>query len=322
MLQIKTTAVLFLPLFNLAVSAQQKKFKLGAWIDGDSDTPASFNKKLGYNVASFQAAQSIPFRLSEDKTMAFPDPDPALNWKWFSNVSNWDDKTDASVFMTVYADQILANNTQGMDLVSDEMIKHLALRLAGITRETGREVYMRWLPEMNGDWMLYGRMADQYTALWQRMGAIMRTHAPTVKIVWSPNFDLKVGDVSYWPGTKYVDVIGTSVYFKGWGENYAIAHDYASESIDTVYTEYAQKYNLPFVISEASGAWESGPGRSPVTGGHYDSVVNDVDQATFQQQFWAGIMSPDIIARFPLLEAAYIFEITKVLRPLPPVSET
>ncbi|KAJ3009940.1 UNVERIFIED_CONTAM: hypothetical protein HDU68_002411 [Siphonaria sp. JEL0065] len=307
------------------------KFQLGAWLSGEAGTPAfspaAFNKKLGYNLASYQAAQSIPPRLSADKTIAYADPDPALFGRWFSNVSNWDDGTDASVFMTIYADTILADGRQGLDVITDEMIIALAHRLNAIIAETGRKVYMRWLPEMNGDWMLYGKLPAQYVAMWNRMGAIMRANAPRVILVWSPNFDLRAGDTSYWfveallhkcklsiharPGPQYVDMVGTSVYFKGFGVNYAIQHGYASGSFDPVYSEYAQKYNLPFIVSECSAAWETGPGRSPVTGAEFASVSNEVTQATFQKQFWEGILSPDIFAAFPLLHSAYIFEVAK-----------
>ncbi|KAJ3018041.1 UNVERIFIED_CONTAM: hypothetical protein HDU68_011360 [Siphonaria sp. JEL0065] len=307
------------------------KFQLGAWLSGEAGTPAfspaAFNKKLGYNLASYQAAQSIPPRLSADKTIAYADPDPALFGTWFSNVSNWDDGTDASVFMTIYADTILADGRQGLDVITDEMIISLAHRLNAIIVETGRKVYMRWLPEMNGDWMLYGKLPAQYVAMWNRMGAIMRANAPRVILVWSPNFDLRAGDTSYWfveallhkcklsiharPGPQYVDMVGTSVYFKGFGVNYAIQHGYASGSFDPVYSEYAQQYNLPFIVSECSAAWETGPGHSPVTGAEFASVSNEVTQATFQKQFWEGILSPDVFAAFPLLHSAYIFEIAK-----------
>ncbi|KAJ3064073.1 hypothetical protein HDU98_000178 [Podochytrium sp. JEL0797] len=212
--------------------------------------------------------------------------------------------------MTIYADVALANGTMGMDLVTDEMIVHLAQRMNNIITETGRKVMMRWLPEMNGSWMLYGMRPAQYVSLWMRMGPIMRQYAPKVIIVWSPNFDLRPGD-NYWPGTQYVDMIGTSVYFKGWGVNSAIPHGYASGSWDYVYKTYAAPNNLPFVISEASAAWESGPGTSPVTGAFFPNVTNEVSQATFQSQFWAGIMSADIFAQYPLLTGAYLFEVAK-----------
>ncbi|KAI9343127.1 glycoside hydrolase superfamily [Obelidium mucronatum] len=213
--------------------------------------------------------------------------------------------------MTVYADQIAKNGLQGLDLVTDDAMIHLAIRLSAIPYNTGRQVRMRWLPEMNGHWMLYGLQPARYIAVWQRMFTIFRRYAPNVILVWSPNYDLPFGDESYWPGAEYVDWVGTSVYWKGFGVNAFVSKDYSANSISSVYLNFAQKYNKPFVISEASGAWEIGPGRSPITGETFTRVTNQVDQATFQQSFWAGIISPDIFAAFPLLRAAYLFEVAK-----------
>ncbi|KAJ3192713.1 hypothetical protein HDU82_003079 [Entophlyctis luteolus] len=164
---------------------------------------------------------------------------------------------------------------------------------------------------MNGSWMPYGQMPTEYVAMWKRMYPIMKRIAPNAKIVWSPNFDLQSGDTSYWPGADYVDIVGTSVYLKGWGYNYAMPPTYISDSIRTVYSEYAMLYNKPFVISETSGAWESGPGVSPVTGESFTNVTSTVDHATFQADFWSGILNTSLLTQHPLLWGAYIFEVEK-----------
>ncbi|KAJ3020434.1 UNVERIFIED_CONTAM: hypothetical protein HDU68_010173 [Siphonaria sp. JEL0065] len=288
------------------------KFELGAWLIA-GDTPGGFNKKLGFKLPTYQAAVNIPYNATGGPLgdTVLLDPLPGHDLTFLSNVAGWDDHTDASVFMTVYANEIAVNQTQGLDLVTDEAITHLAIRLASIPKETGRSVRMRWLPEMNGDWMLYGVQPARYVAVWRRMATIFRQHAPDVILVWAPNYDLPAGDDSYWPGTEYVDWVGTSVYWKGFGVNALVDKAYGAESIGSVYYNFAERYNKPFVIAEASGAWESGPGRSPYTGESFTSVTNQVDQATFQQSFWAGIIAEDIFAAFPLLRAAYIFEVAK-----------
>ncbi|KAJ3201848.1 hypothetical protein HDU82_007833 [Entophlyctis luteolus] len=90
------------------------------------------------------------------------------------------------------------------------------------------------------------------------MFTIVLEYAPDVLTVWSPNFDLKPNQTDYWPGSDYVDYVGTSVYFKGNGYNSEIPSTYVIDSIATIYTDYAQKYNKRFYISEASGGWEVG----------------------------------------------------------------
>ncbi|KAI8616522.1 glycoside hydrolase superfamily [Chytriomyces sp. MP71] len=284
------------------------KFQLGTWFN-DPETTQSWNAKFGRKFPTFQAAQSIPYGVNG--SLVILDPDMSYQSRYLDNVAGWQDGTDASVFMTIYADRMVSNGSQGLDLVSADAITHLATRLNQITQTTGRKVMMRWLPEMNGDWMLYGKQAAAYVEKWKLMYNIFNVTAPNVQIVWSPNFDLQPGDTSYWPGPEYVHMVGTSSYFKGWGTNSNASVNYVASAISTVYNEYARKYNKPFVISECSGAWESGPGRSPVTGETFTNVTSLDTQPEFQQAFWAGILNPAFFAAFPLTQAAYIFEIAK-----------
>ncbi|KAJ3089559.1 hypothetical protein HK100_007719 [Physocladia obscura] len=113
------------------------------------------------------------------------------------------------------------------------------------------------------------------------------------------------------PGSDFVDIVGTSVYQKGWGFNDATPATFVSDSIRIIYNEYALLYNKPFVISECSGGWESGSGVSPVTGAFIASVTSSVDQATFQADFWSEVLSSSLLASYPLLQGAYIFEVVK-----------
>ncbi|KAI9322001.1 glycoside hydrolase superfamily [Obelidium mucronatum] len=174
----------------------------------------------------------------------------------------------------------------------------------------GRKTFLRWLPEMNGDWMNYGppTAPSYYVRVWQKMYGIMKQYSPDTIIVWSPNFDLKPGNTAYWPGAQYVDWVGTSVYWKGFGYNNAMPSSYIGDSMATVYNEYAVKYGKPFVISECSGAWESGPGRDPSTGQQFTNVTSTVDQVEFQRSFWAPLLNTAFLDAHPLLRAAYIFE--------------
>ncbi|KAJ3408682.1 hypothetical protein HDU80_004835 [Chytriomyces hyalinus] len=294
-------AALF-PLSALGQARLPTKFILGAWLDV-GDTSATFNAKMGRNLPSYQAAVSIPYNITSDGTI-LNDPRPGEDATYLSNPQGWTDGTDASVFMTVYADQVLGAS-EGMALVTEESIRSLAVRLAKITTDTGRA-----LPEMNGAWMRYGQKPVEYVELWIRMHRIFKAVAPDVVLVWAPNYDLR--DMSYWPGPQYVDWVGCSCYWKGWGVNSLIDQSYAMDTVSGVYNTYALQYNLPFVIAEASGAWESGPGVSPITGASFASVTNQVDQATFQASFWAGLLSPSVMLRYPLLRGAYIFEVAKM----------
>ncbi|KAJ3089558.1 hypothetical protein HK100_007718, partial [Physocladia obscura] len=54
----------------------------------------------GRNYASFEAAQNIPYELTDGNTQIVLDP-LANETSFLSNVAGWDDGTDASCFMTI-----------------------------------------------------------------------------------------------------------------------------------------------------------------------------------------------------------------------------
>ncbi|KAI9322008.1 hypothetical protein DFJ73DRAFT_966909, partial [Zopfochytrium polystomum] len=285
------------------------KFVLGAWVNYEEypdslDTPATFNKRLGYNVGSFQVRQSIPPIVRADGT------------KHLVNASIFDDGTDASIFITIYADQTGAGGS-GLDLVTQAELTALAQQLSALSNSTGRAIIMRYLPEFNGDWMLYGGKPTAFVANWKLMAATMRSIAPDVKLVWSPNFNLdssgdSAGGTPYWPGAENVDIVGTSQYWKSsqkaintgaaFAGNVAPGATFFADSITYVYNTYAKAYNKPFIISEASAAWES------TTTVQY---TNSVTQPELQFDFWSQVFTAFTSGNFPLFSMAQVFEYDK-----------
>ncbi|KAJ3332629.1 hypothetical protein HDU76_013584 [Blyttiomyces sp. JEL0837] len=278
-------------------------FILGSWLNineyaPDFDSPSSWNSRTGYPTGSFQFRQSIP-----------PIVDPGTGLPVLINLGWLNDGTDASVFVTIYADQD-RDGLHGLDLITDSELTNLAVQLANITATTGRTVFMRYLPEMNGDWMLYGVQPDKFVQNWQKMAQIFRLYAPNVILVWSPNFDLghrgdDNGDQPYWPGSEHVDWVGTSQYWKAsqsvfsggtFGGNVPIPDGYFTDQINYVYKTYAEQYNKPFVLSESSAAWEK-----PLKGsGPEDSASQDEVQYIFNS-----------LDEYPLFMMAQVFEYSK-----------
>lgn len=87
--------------------------------------------------------------------------------------------TDADIFLTVYP-------RNGTAAVMDSDILSLAIQIRTYS-DDGRTVYLRWGPEMNGDWFPYGMAPVAYKALWVRMYNIIKAEAPQTVVVWSPN---------------------------------------------------------------------------------------------------------------------------------------
>ncbi|KAI9326230.1 glycoside hydrolase superfamily [Zopfochytrium polystomum] len=286
----------------------QGQFVLGAWLNYEEypdslDTPAKFNQRLGYKAGSFQVRQSIPPIINDDGT----------NHTVTADVL--DDDTNASIFFTIYADQT-RNGLEGLQAVTQADLTALAQQLANLQRDTGRAILVRYLPEMNGPWMLYGGQPTAFVANWRQMATTMRSIAPDVKLVWSPNFDLNnrgdnTGGQPYWPGAQYVDYVGTSQYWKSSQSvinsggvltgNYAPSANYFADSISYVYNTYAVPNNKLFVVSEASAAWETAS----------TIVNNQVTQPEMQYDFWSQVFTSFSSGQFPLMVMAHIFEYTK-----------
>jgi hypothetical protein len=88
-------------------------------------------------------------------------------------------QTDAAVFLTVYP--------TGYDTVTDDDLKLLGLQLQGYTEVMNRTVFLRFAPEMQGQWNPYGFQPTKFLQLWRRMYATIKSAAPRTAIVWAPN---------------------------------------------------------------------------------------------------------------------------------------
>jgi hypothetical protein len=106
--------------------------------------------------------------------------------------------------------------------------------VAGVLRDFGQPVMLRWAHEMNGNWYPYsgafsgGRSdADQngvadgpqtYIAAWRYVHALFKAEGATELLwIYSPNAESFPnaewnGLFSYYPGSKYVDLIAVDVY--------------------------------------------------------------------------------------------------------------
>jgi Glycosyl hydrolase family 26 len=81
-------------------------------------------------------------------------------------------------------------------------------RQARAIRAFGHRVFLRLMPEMNGNWYGYSGDPAAYVAAWRYVHEVFdRAGATNVTWVWCPNVNPGNWD-SYYPGSAYVDVIG------------------------------------------------------------------------------------------------------------------
>jgi beta-mannanase len=103
----------------------------------------------------------------------------------------------------------------------------------------GQAVYIRLMPEMNGEWVAWSGDADKFKTAWKHIVDLFRAEgANNVKWIWAPNCvdepktDPNYFMESYYPGTDYVDIIGLS------GFNWGTTKDYHRwRSYEQIFTE-------------------------------------------------------------------------------------
>lgn len=84
------------------------------------------------------------------------------------------------MFLTVYPDQ-------GLDILTLDDYTALGNQLLNYTENYNRACFLRFAPEMNGDWNPYGLMPLQFVSAWQTMYTTIKAIAPQTAIVWAPN---------------------------------------------------------------------------------------------------------------------------------------
>ncbi|ORY29901.1 glycoside hydrolase [Rhizoclosmatium globosum] len=154
------------------------KILLGAWYDRNlSDTPSAVNARIGYKPLSF-------FQTDVDFSGTLkPWTSPQTVIPQFQQQLK-DTNTDAIAMLTVYPFQGLG------DKISDAQLKDMGDRLNGLVN-SGRQVFLRFAPEMNGNWFSYGQDPAGFISTWQRCIKYWRTalgsNVNKVAFVWSPN---------------------------------------------------------------------------------------------------------------------------------------
>jgi Glycosyl hydrolase family 26 len=85
--------------------------------------------------------------------------------------------------------------------------------------------------EFNGSWYKWfaGNDPAAFAAYWRQIVTTMRGVAPGLRFDWCPTLGLanmtRVGLQAAYPGSAYVDYIGTDVYDQAWGPNNSIISD-------------------------------------------------------------------------------------------------
>ncbi|WP_170159829.1 glycosyl hydrolase [Frondihabitans australicus] len=153
-------------------------------------------------------------------------------------------------------------------------------KLKHLRSTTSATTYIRFAHEMNGDWYPWSVNTSNYRdfmTAWKRYRALQKEIFPAAKLVFSVNRQ-SVGTGmdwrSFFPGAKYVDVVGVDFYNKS---PYVATSAQWTQSLDAVdqwgaptglqgYTDFAADEGLPLAVSEWSSDTQYGDSPAFVTG--------------------------------------------------------
>jgi mannan endo-1,4-beta-mannosidase len=183
----------------------------------------------------------------------------------------------------------------------DPYIERFARSLARF----GGIVYLRYAHEMNGYWYPWSQDRSAYRRSWRHVVTLFRrTGAHNVRFVWSVNPSLYLSQRvwlrslrPYWPGSRYVDVVGSTMINFGGRKNYTVRRfDPRLRALHRVYrkpimltevnTQYAHRVqwlrNLRRMLREMpwinSIAWSQLPSRGKAHLAHVGYLDWDVQE--------------------------------------------
>lgn len=123
--------------------------------------------------------------------------------------------------------------------------------ICGILSKSQVPVYIRWGHEMelvNSRYPWSHGTPELYIQAYRHFVDTCRINGNIFKFVWSPAGEL--GLDGYWPGGKYVDVIGLSIYsFDQYDEKY-IGHKRSFKEVFMPRYDRVKKYGKPILIAE------------------------------------------------------------------------
>lgn len=202
----------------------------------------------------------------------------------------------------------------------DSLIRSRAQALKGL----GREVFIRWCWEMNGDWSVCnasknGGGAAEFVAAWRHIHDLFVAEGATNAVwVWCVNAGSVPNEAwnafdKYYPGEDYVDWVGIDGYNWGSSQSWSSSTNLSS-IVAPVYSAYAS--SKPIMVAETSSsevgadkaAWIADVQSSLKS--RFPSVAAFIWFNVHKEQNWRVDSSPAALAAFRALSADPYFNPT------------
>lgn len=294
----------------------------GVSVDWANDSLAAYSERLGHRPAAAVTFAGFPMRGQEPV--------------WLDQAVDQARGTHSTLLLTL-------EPWDGLRAVTRARARRLADRLAAYNR-SGVPILVRFAHEMNGSWYPWSQRPQAYRAAFRRMSTAIHARTTDTAMLWAPNYgggypfaggqhQAPVGSPAahqldtngdgqvtgtddpyrpYWPGRRYVDWVGMSLYHWGnaypWGENEVpeqgkfldllrgtydgIAGD--ELAVPDFYAEYGAGMRLPVAVTETAALYA--PGR----GGAGELAV--------KRAWWDQVFAPSNARRLPWLKLVDWFE--------------
>lgn len=242
------------------------RFILGLWLFFIAFPGAAWSSvKFGVFIADAPALADIQrftadYGRKPDIVLLFMDWDSAVPEAVLRDIYS----QGASVMLTWEPWQ--AQKRQGIDpqAILEGKYDAYIISVASALKKSGRQVYMRFAHEMNGNWYPWSAKkwgADKYAAVARYVHQLFKSAgASEVRWVFSINAQNVPADNAYadcYPGDAYVDFIGIDGY--NWGNTAAWSQWRSfSEIFHETYRELALRYPKPLMITEFSTTGQGG----------------------------------------------------------------
>lgn len=146
--------------------------------------------------------------------------------------------------------QIAWQPLKGLDAVKND---EYLLKWARDAKASGIPIFLRYAAEMNGDWTPWSGDPAKYIEKFRIVADVMHREAPNVALVWSPGDIPRYNMANFYPGDKYVDWVGVSLYTEPYSHGNPSESMEATtpiEKLDEIYSLYADR--KPVMLSETA----------------------------------------------------------------------
>jgi mannan endo-1,4-beta-mannosidase len=170
---------------------------------------------------------------------------------------SWEPWTPVPTALGIAAQSRPQRGYRNIDIARGAQDRYIMRFARSVARFRGT-VWLRYAHEMNGYWYPWSRNARAYRWAWRRIVRLFGVAgARNVRFVWSVNANLYEPERAwlrnarrYWPGSRYVDAVGSTMIDFGGDKDYPVAR--FAPRLRTLRAEFGK----PIVLAETNTEYD------------------------------------------------------------------